>query len=156
MGPMVRRAWLGSLAGAGLATALFSIFLILRAGFDLSAPFTNWDQVVLVAVLGGGLTALAFAAAYLRYQNAMRGLGDQLAEFRHKPTQLIKQVLAAPTAAVELEPLLTPIESLCEAYRKVLKERVRLGESLSSLRMLVGGDGTRPAGNMQVLRRRRG
>ncbi len=156
MGWMVRRAWLGSLAGAALAAGLFALFVWLRGGLDWNAVAGSWDYLLVVAALGGGLTALALAAAYLRQRAAVLRFGEQLGRFRYKPGGLTREALVGPAPALEMEPLLRPIEALCAAYRKALKDRVKLEESLASLRSLLGKGATGSSRAMKVVGRTSG
>src|SRR5262245_4108110 len=156
MRSIVRRAWLGSLAGAALAAGLFALFLWLRSGVDWDAVSASWDSILVVAALGGGLTATTFAVASLRQRAAVLRFGEQLGHFRYKPGGLTREALTGPGPAREMEPLLPPIEALCAAYRKALKDRVKLKESLASLRSRLGKGATGSSRAMKVVGRTSG
>src|SRR5262249_51108089 len=146
----------GSLAGAALAAGVFALFVWLRAGLDWSAVSGSWDHILVVAAIGGGLTAVALITAHLRQRAAVLRLGEQLGRFRYKPGGLTREALVGQEPAAEIEPLLPPIEALCAAYRKALKDRVKLEESLASLRSLLGKGATGSSRAMKVVGRTSG
>ncbi len=115
------------MGGAVVAAALFAGYRMARASFSLAAALEAWDQLVVVGLLGGGLTALGLMVSAASGRQTWRRLAGQIDQWRQKPNSVHH-------SDEELEPLLAPIESLCQAYQQALEERAALAESLDALR----------------------